>query len=249
MNTQSSMVHVRMDSELKRKATEALASMGLTASDAVRLLFHRIAVDQAFPLELKVPNARTRRAMGEVDEMVASARRDSTARTRCLPNLTKPAASKRTGVPRRVDYSSAFLKDWKRLSRSGRYDMTRMKAVMLQLIANDAPLGPERRDHALKGEWANYRECHVGGDFLLIYRSTIRTDQAARSTSRASARTRNCSGKPRRGPAPLCTRSSRPPKLYNCAALPLLASRLLPTRPAAARTSPDILASCHCNTC
>lgn len=84
--------------------------------------------------------------------------------------MKKPAASKRTRVPRRVDYSSAFLKDWKRLSRTGRYDMTRLKAVMLQLIANDAPLGPERRDHALKGDWSNYRECHIGGDFLLIYR-------------------------------------------------------------------------------
>ena len=41
---------------------------------------------------------------------------------------------------------------------------------MLLLIANEAPLGPERRDHALKGAWARYRECHVGGDFLLIYR-------------------------------------------------------------------------------
>ncbi len=48
--------------------------------------------------------------------------------------------------------------------------MNRLKAVMLQLIANEAPLGPERRDHALKGAWADYRECHVGGDFLLIYR-------------------------------------------------------------------------------
>ena len=69
MKTQTSMVHVRMDSEMKRKAAEALAAMGLTASDAVRLLFHRIVVDQAFPLELKVPNAQTRRAMAEVDEM------------------------------------------------------------------------------------------------------------------------------------------------------------------------------------
>ena len=33
----------------------------------------------------------------------------------------------------------------------------------------DAPLGPEWRDHPLKGEWAGHRECHVGGDFLLIY--------------------------------------------------------------------------------
>ena len=64
------MLHVRMDTEMKRKATTALAAMGLTPSEAVRLLFHRIAVDQAFPLELKVPNAQTRRAMAEVDEMV-----------------------------------------------------------------------------------------------------------------------------------------------------------------------------------
>ena len=70
MTTQSSMLHVRMDSELKREATQALAAMGLTASEAVRLLFHRIAADQAFPLELKVPNAQTQRAMAEVDEMV-----------------------------------------------------------------------------------------------------------------------------------------------------------------------------------
>ena len=41
---------------------------------------------------------------------------------------------------------------------------------MLLLIAKDAPLGAERRDHALKGSWARYRECHIGGDFLLIYR-------------------------------------------------------------------------------
>lgn len=40
---------------------------------------------------------------------------------------------------------------------------------MLLMIANDAPLGPEWKDHPLKGEWAGHRECHVGGDFLLVY--------------------------------------------------------------------------------
>ena len=70
MSTQSSMLHIRMDSELKQKATETLAAMGLSASDAVRLLFHRIAADQAFPLELKVPNAQTQRAMAESEEMM-----------------------------------------------------------------------------------------------------------------------------------------------------------------------------------
>jgi mRNA interferase YafQ len=37
------------------------------------------------------------------------------------------------------------------------------------LIANAAPLGPEWLDHPLKGNWTAHRECHIGGDFLLIY--------------------------------------------------------------------------------
>ena len=49
-----------------------------------------------------------------------------------------PASSKRAKLPRRVDYARQFLKDWERLSRSGRYDMNRLKSVMLLLIANDA---------------------------------------------------------------------------------------------------------------
>lgn len=72
-------------------------------------------------------------------------------------------------MPRACDYTKAFAKDWERLSRSGRYDLNRLKEAMLLLIANDAPLGPEWLDHSLKGEWAGYRECHIGGDFLLIY--------------------------------------------------------------------------------
>lgn len=48
--------------------------------------------------------------------------------------------------------------------------MRRAKSVILELIANDAPLGPEWKDHPLRGNWSGYRECHIGGDFLLIYR-------------------------------------------------------------------------------
>ncbi len=84
-------------------------------------------------------------------------------------SLKKTAASKRANLPRASDYSKAFLKDWERLSRSGRYDMVRLKEVMVLLISNDATLGPEWMDHPLKGEWRDNRECHVGGDFLLIY--------------------------------------------------------------------------------
>ena len=82
----------------------------------------------------------------------------------------KTAASKRARAPRAADYTKSFLKDWERLSRSGRYDMNRLKEAMLLLIGNDAPLGPEWRDHALGGDWDGHRECHVGGDFLLAYK-------------------------------------------------------------------------------
>lgn len=68
------MLHVRVDDDLKARATEALNAIGLSTSDAVRLLLHRIVADQAFPLELKVPNAETRAALDEVRQMEAARR-------------------------------------------------------------------------------------------------------------------------------------------------------------------------------
>jgi mRNA interferase YafQ len=82
--------------------------------------------------------------------------------------LKKTAASKRDPPPRATDYAKAFLKDWQKLSHSGRYEMVRIKEVMLLLIANDVPLSSKWLDHALKGDWADHRECHIDGDFLLI---------------------------------------------------------------------------------
>ena len=51
-----------------------LAAIGLSASDAVRLLYRRLIADQAFPLELKVPNTETRVAMAEADEIIEARR-------------------------------------------------------------------------------------------------------------------------------------------------------------------------------
>jgi mRNA interferase YafQ len=84
--------------------------------------------------------------------------------------LKKKAASKRAGLPRASDYTKDFLRDWQRLTHSGRYSMHRLKEAMILLIGNDGPLAPEWLDHALTGEWIGHRECHVAGDFLLIYR-------------------------------------------------------------------------------
>lgn len=86
-----------------------------------------------------------------------------------MPSTKKPASDKRAAPPRSADYTRSFQKDWERLSRSGRFDMRRLKEAMMLLIANDAPLGAEWLDHPLKGDWTDHRECHIGGDFLLIY--------------------------------------------------------------------------------
>ncbi|MFN3987893.1 MAG: type II toxin-antitoxin system YafQ family toxin [Rhodocyclaceae bacterium] len=81
----------------------------------------------------------------------------------------KVASSKQATLPRACDYTKTFEKDWVRLSRSGRCDLKRLKEAMLLLIANAAPLGPERLDPSLKGDWADHRERHIGGDVLLIF--------------------------------------------------------------------------------
>ena len=83
--------------------------------------------------------------------------------------MPTPASAKRASFPRAAAYTKQFAKDWDKLSKSGRYDMRQLKEAMMLLIANDGPLGPEWLDHPLKGEWSDYRECHIGGDFLLIY--------------------------------------------------------------------------------
>lgn len=71
MATNTSMLHVRVDAQLKAKASEILASMGLTMSDAVSMLLRRVVAEQAFPLDLKVPNAATRAAMIEARALMA----------------------------------------------------------------------------------------------------------------------------------------------------------------------------------
>jgi DNA-damage-inducible protein J len=59
------MVHVRIDKRVKTRAAKTLAAMGLSVSDAVRVLLTRVATEKALPFEIKVPNAATAAAMQE----------------------------------------------------------------------------------------------------------------------------------------------------------------------------------------
>jgi DNA-damage-inducible protein J len=69
------MVHIRVNGEVKAQAAETLAAMGLTVSDAVRILLTRIAAEKAIPFDVRVPNRETLAAMeaGERGEVTRAA--------------------------------------------------------------------------------------------------------------------------------------------------------------------------------
>ena len=67
---QSATLRARIDEDTKAKGDAVLDAIGLSVSDAIRLLYHRLIAAQAFPLELKVPNAETRAAMAEGDAIL-----------------------------------------------------------------------------------------------------------------------------------------------------------------------------------
>lgn len=67
MSTADTYVRARIDTNTKQRAAEALEAMGLSISDAIRLLMLRIADERRLPFEVRVPNATTRRAMAELE--------------------------------------------------------------------------------------------------------------------------------------------------------------------------------------
>ncbi len=67
INTESTYVRARIDSDTKERATDALEAMGLSVSDAIRLLMMRIADEQRMPFEVRVPNKRTKAAISEFE--------------------------------------------------------------------------------------------------------------------------------------------------------------------------------------
>ncbi len=62
------VVRARIDGQVKEEASTVLAGMGLTVSDAIRLMLIRVAAEKALPFQVKVPNATTAAAMAEAQE-------------------------------------------------------------------------------------------------------------------------------------------------------------------------------------
>ena len=67
-----------------------------------------------------------------------------------------------------IDYSTRFKKDYKIIKKRG-FDISLLKKT-IELLANGQELPPEYKDHALKGKFVGYRECHITSDWLLVYK-------------------------------------------------------------------------------
>jgi DNA-damage-inducible protein J len=67
MSIADTYVRARIDADTKDRATEALQAMGLSISDAIRLLMLRVADERRLPFEIKAPNATTRKAIKELE--------------------------------------------------------------------------------------------------------------------------------------------------------------------------------------
>lgn len=62
MRTADTYVRARIDTNTKKRAADALEAMGLSISDAIRLLMLRIADEKKLPFEIKIPNTSIRKA-------------------------------------------------------------------------------------------------------------------------------------------------------------------------------------------
>lgn len=72
---------------------------------------------------------------------------------------------------RTISPTTVFRRDYKRVAASPRHrDLGQILPPLLELLAADLPLPARHRDHALTGNWADHRECHLKPDLLLIYR-------------------------------------------------------------------------------
>ena len=66
-----------------------------------------------------------------------------------------------------LSQNKSFARDCSKIKMSDSHFTKFVK--YLYLLSQSEPLPPDAKDHALKGEWADFREFHVSGDLLVIY--------------------------------------------------------------------------------
>ncbi|NCU32489.1 MAG: type II toxin-antitoxin system RelB/DinJ family antitoxin [Candidatus Moranbacteria bacterium] len=64
----TAMIRARTEPQLKNKVERIFHTLGLTASEAINLFYHRVELEKGLPFDMKIPNAVTLRAISEVEK-------------------------------------------------------------------------------------------------------------------------------------------------------------------------------------
>ena len=67
-----------------------------------------------------------------------------------------------------LEYQAQFKRDVKTLLKR-KWDMALLQEVV-EMLQSGTALPPQYRDHPLSGNWRDHRDCHIRGDWVLIYR-------------------------------------------------------------------------------
>ena len=71
---------------------------------------------------------------------------------------------------RRIERTGQFKRDYRREAKRRHAMLDAELMPIVKALANDLPLDPRHRNHALTGDWKDHRDCHVKPDLVLIYR-------------------------------------------------------------------------------
>jgi mRNA interferase YafQ len=71
----------------------------------------------------------------------------------------------------KIHYTTQFKKDFKRITRQKK-NPEKLNAIIKLLLTGQKLDQQKHKDHALTGNWAGHRDCHIDPDWLLIYRTT-----------------------------------------------------------------------------
>ena len=69
-----------------------------------------------------------------------------------------------------IRYTSQFKKDYKRIKKQNK-DLTKLQTMIKNLVGGEK-LESKYKDHGLTGSLKGYRDCHIGPDWLIIYKIT-----------------------------------------------------------------------------
>ncbi len=82
---------------------------------------------------------------------------------------------------KKVSQTKQFARDVKRMRSRGK-DLEKLRETVKKLAKGES-LGPEHRDHPLRGPWRDCRDCHVESDWVLIYSMNIHSIHLERTHS------------------------------------------------------------------